>query len=76
MPLGWNSVRMPLLMTWLIASSSASAGGTNCAGCNSTIGGVARICRLNNNASIKTCLSTGLESHRGSIAGGWNGSAD
>jgi len=75
-PLGWNSVRRPLFMTWLMASSFASMGGTNWAACSSSIGGVARICRLKNNASTKTCLSTGLDNHRGSMAGGWNGSAD
>ena len=37
---------------------------------------MARICRLKNKASTKTCLSTGLVNHLGSIAGGWNGSSD
>jgi len=40
------------------------------------MGGVARIRLLNKNASIKIRLSTGLVSHLGSTAGGWNGSAD
>ena len=74
-PLGWNSVLMPLLMTWSMASSPASSGGTNCAACRSLIDGVAKISRLKRRASCRIWRSTGFESHRGSMTGGSNGSA-
>lgn len=75
-PLGWNSVRIPFAIIRRRASSSASTGGTNCAGRSSTMGGVARMRRLKRSASTRICMSTGLDPYRGSMVGGWNGSAE